>query len=137
MNLASLRPGQKGRIAAVGGDGALRRHLLDMGLTPGTPVLIRKVAPMGDPIELCLRRYELTLRREEAEKIEILEDSVWIPCNGSCKTCKAMCGTRKQKGFGVRKGFGRQHRFGRFANSHNEKNSKDVTPLAVNGDKSE
>ncbi|OJF76266.1 MAG: hypothetical protein BKP49_07250 [Treponema sp. CETP13] len=108
MNLASLKPGQKGRISAVGGSGALRRHLLDMGLTPGTPILVRKVAPLGDPIELCIRRYELTLRREEAEKIQILDESVWIPCNGSCKTCKAMCANRNQKG----KQLGRQKRFG-------------------------
>ena len=89
-----------------------------MGLTPGTPIMVRKVAPMGDPIELCLRRYELTLRREEAEKIQILDDSVWIPCNGSCKTCKAMCATKgqngKQKGLGARHGFG----FRRGVGSH-------------------
>jgi len=133
MNLASLRPGQKGRIATVGGDGALRRHLLDMGLTPGTPVLIRKVAPMGDPIELCLRRYELTLRREEAEKIEILEDSVWVPCNGSCRTCQAACATRKKKGFGSRRGFGRQHRFGNISN----KNNNGSVNSAASGDQNE
>ena len=55
----------------VGGDGPLRCRLLDMGLTPRTRVTLQKVAPMGDPIEILVRGYELTLRIEEAEKIEI------------------------------------------------------------------
>ena len=59
----------------MGGAGALRRRLLDMGLTPKTRVRVRKVAPMGDPIELHLRGYELTLRLEEAREIEIEEDT--------------------------------------------------------------
>lgn len=58
----------------VGGEGELRHHLLDMGLTPGTEVTLRKTAPMGDPIEVELRGYELTLRLADAQKIEI--DSV-------------------------------------------------------------
>lgn len=53
--------------------GALRRRLLDMGLTPHTEVMVRKVAPMGDPIELHLRGYELTLRIEDAKNIEVEE----------------------------------------------------------------
>ena len=61
-------------IVSVGGEGALRRRLLDMGLTPRTRVMIRKVAPMGDPIELNLRGYELTIRLEDARKIEITEE---------------------------------------------------------------
>ena len=60
-------------IATVGGDGALRCRLLDMGLTPRTKVTLQKVAPMGDPIEIRIRGYELTLRVEEAKKIEIEE----------------------------------------------------------------
>ena len=56
--------------------GLLRRRLLDMGLTPKTKVMVRKVAPMGDPIELYLRGYVLTIRAEDAAKIEIEEDSV-------------------------------------------------------------
>ena len=62
-------------IQSVGGSGALRRHLLDMGLTPHTTVIVRKVAPMGDPIELYLRGYELTLRLEDARNIEVEEVS--------------------------------------------------------------
>ena len=71
MTLAELAIGQDARIRSVGGQGALRRHLLDMGLTPGIEVTLRKVAPMGDPIELELRGYELTLRLDDAKQIEI------------------------------------------------------------------
>lgn len=63
--------GTPGKIVAVNGEGALRDRLLDMGLTPGTEVMVRKVAPMGDPIEITLRGYELTLRGEDARMIEI------------------------------------------------------------------
>ncbi len=74
MTLNKLSPGAYGKIVAVGGEGALRRRLLDMGLTPRTRVMVRKVAPMGDPIELHLRGYELTIRLEDAQKIEITEE---------------------------------------------------------------
>lgn len=73
MTLDQLHPGQGGTISAVNGEGVLRRRLLDMGLTPKTYVQVRKVAPMGDPIELFLRSYVLTIRREEAAKIELLQ----------------------------------------------------------------
>lgn len=76
MTLDCVKPRQGGIITVVGGDGALRRRLLDMGLTPKTKVMVRKVAPMGDPIELYLRGYVLTIRAEDAAKIEIEEDSV-------------------------------------------------------------
>ncbi len=69
--LNELSVGSSAKIVSVQGQGALRDRLLDMGLTPGTSVLVRKVAPMGDPIELTLRGYELTLRRSEAMNIEI------------------------------------------------------------------
>lgn len=71
--LDQLKIGSKATILSVGGEGALRRRLLDMGLTPKTKVLLRKVAPMGDPIELYLRGYSLTIRKEDAAKIEITE----------------------------------------------------------------
>ena len=74
MTLDSLKPGMSGTIQTVGGSGALRRRLLDMGLTPNTHVLVRKVAPLGDPIELYLRSYVLTIRREDAANITIKED---------------------------------------------------------------
>ena len=71
MTLDELKVGQDAVIQVVGGEGELRHHLLDMGLTPGTEVTLRKIAPMGDPIELELRGYELTLRLADAKKIEI------------------------------------------------------------------
>lgn len=71
MSLDLLKPGEKARILAVRGEGALRRHLLDMGLTPNTVVMVRKTAPLGDPIELYLRNFELTLRKEDARHIII------------------------------------------------------------------
>ncbi|WP_457943017.1 FeoA family protein [Caproiciproducens sp. LBM24188] len=73
MTLNELRIGSKSRIIAVNGQGALRRRLLDMGLTPHTEVMVRKKAPMGDPIELQLRGYELTIRLDDAKNIEIEE----------------------------------------------------------------
>ena len=74
MTLDQLKVGEQGTITSVGGEGALRRRLLDMGLTPRTRVMVRKVAPMGDPIELNLRGYELTIRLEDAQKIGITEE---------------------------------------------------------------
>jgi Fe2+ transport system protein FeoA len=71
MNLSQLKPGEAGIVSAVDGEGALRRRLLDMGLTPGTRVAVRKVAPFGDPFELSLRGYELTLRGEDAKNIRL------------------------------------------------------------------
>ena len=71
MTLDKLVPGQSGIILSVGGEGSLRRRLLDMGLTPKTTVMVRKVAPLGDPIEVTVRGYELSLRKADAEMIEI------------------------------------------------------------------
>ncbi len=71
MTLDNIPIGMTTTILAVNGEGALRRHLLDMGLTPHTKVMVRKVAPMGDPIELHLRGYELTLRLEDAKNIVV------------------------------------------------------------------
>ena len=71
MTLADLKIGQDAVLRTIGGQGELRHHLLDMGLTPGTEVTLRKVAPMGDPIEVELRGYELTLRLDDAAKIEV------------------------------------------------------------------
>ena len=71
MTLNQLELGEPAQVLQVGGEGALRRRLLDMGITPGTRVMVRKVAPMGDPIEIHLRGYELTLRIEDAKKIQV------------------------------------------------------------------
>ena len=72
MTLDTLKPGQGGVIDIVGGEGALRRRLLDMGLTPGTTVMIKKMAPMGDPIQIHLRGYDMTIRKEDAAKIDLV-----------------------------------------------------------------
>ena len=74
MTLKELPIGKMATVLAVGGEGALRRRLLDMGLTPKTKVTVRKVAPMGDPIELFLRSYVLTIRKDDAAKIELQEE---------------------------------------------------------------
>lgn len=71
MTLDKIKPGNGGMIIKVGGEGALRRRLLDMGLTPKTKIFVNKVAPMGDPMELSLRGYVLTLRLDDASKIEV------------------------------------------------------------------
>ena len=71
ITLDSLVPGESGVIVRVGGSGALRHRLLDMGLTPKTLVKVERLAPMGDPMELYLRGYRLTLRKEDANKIEV------------------------------------------------------------------
>lgn len=76
MTLDKLHLGKTAVIVSVGGAGALRLRLLDMGLIPGTNVSVRKIAPMGDPIQLRLRGYELTLRKEDAAKIEIREEDI-------------------------------------------------------------
>lgn len=73
MTLKDLKIGKSATILSVGGEGALRQHFLDMGLIQGTEVTIVKYAPMGDPIELRVRGYELTIRLADAEKIEVTE----------------------------------------------------------------
>ena len=76
MTINDLKIGQTGTIQAVGGEGPLRLRFLDMGLIPGTKVTLQKVAPMGDPIQIRLRGYELTIRREDAGEILLKEERV-------------------------------------------------------------
>ena len=71
MTLKDIKEGQSARVLSVGGSGALRQHLLDMGIIPGTDIRVVKYAPMGDPVEICLHGYELTLRLDDADKIEV------------------------------------------------------------------
>ena len=71
MKLDELKIGKSAVITEVSGEKALRGHLLDMGLTPNTCVTVSAVAPMGDPIEINVRGYELSIRRSEAKEIEI------------------------------------------------------------------
>ena len=69
--LKDFKIGQEGVIVAVGGEGRVRRRLFDMGITPGAEVFLRKKAPLGDPIEITLRGYELTLRKSEAACVTV------------------------------------------------------------------
>ena len=73
MTLKDLKIGKSALVLAVGGEKMLRRRLLEMGITPQTTVTIKKKAPLGDPIELLLRGYVLSLRLEDAEKITVNE----------------------------------------------------------------
>ena len=69
--LKNIKIGDTVRVEKVGGTGALRQHFLDMGLIPGAEVTLVKYAPMGDPIEIRLRGYELTIRKDDAKMIEV------------------------------------------------------------------
>ena len=73
MTINDLKIGESGVITQVGGEGPLRLRFLDMGLIPGTKVTLQKVAPMNDPIQIHLRGYELTIRREDAMQIALQE----------------------------------------------------------------
>ena len=67
--LKEFKPGEAGTVVRITGQGGIRRRLLDMGITPGAEISMRKVAPLGDPIEITVRGYQLSLRKSEAEII--------------------------------------------------------------------
>ena len=69
--------GEIGIVKKVDGEPRIKRRLFDMGITPGTQIYLRKKAPLGDPLEITLRGYELTLRKSEAERIEMGADEQW------------------------------------------------------------
>ncbi|MFZ5452872.1 MAG: FeoA family protein [Thermodesulfobacteriota bacterium] len=71
MNLAKLSPGTRGRITHIGAIGPLRRRLMDMGVLVGETVTVEKIAPLGDPIEITVKAYKLSLRKREAEGIAV------------------------------------------------------------------
>ncbi len=71
MTLKDLLPGEEGKVISIGEKGPMRRRIMDMGVTPGAVVKVIKVAPLGDPIEVNIRGYDLSLRKEEAGQIEI------------------------------------------------------------------
>jgi len=71
MNLAKMKPGERGRICSIGVVGPLKRRLMDMGVLGGEEVKVEKVAPLGDPIEVKIKNYNLSLRKKEAEGIEV------------------------------------------------------------------
>ena len=69
--LKEVRVGQTVKVVKIHGEGALRRRIMDMGITKGVEIYVRKVAPLGDPVEINVRGYELSLRRADAEMVEI------------------------------------------------------------------
>ena len=71
MTLREMKPGQSGKVISIGESGPLKRRIMDMGITPGVEVKVVKMAPWGDPVEIRIRGYELSLRREEAARIEV------------------------------------------------------------------
>ncbi len=73
MNLAKLKPGETGKITSIGTIGPLRRRLMDMGVLVGEEIKVLKVAPLGDPIEVRVKNYSLSLRKKEAEGIGVEE----------------------------------------------------------------
>ena len=70
-NLKEAKIGETVRVVKIHGEGAIKRRIMDMGLTKGVEVYIRKVAPLGDPIDVTVRGYELSLRKADAEQIEV------------------------------------------------------------------
>lgn len=71
--LRDVKVGESCTVVALTGAGALRRRIMDMGLTKGTGVYVRKVAPLGDPVELTVRGYELSIRKDEAASVEVAD----------------------------------------------------------------
>ena len=71
MTLREVKIGETVTVVRLNGEGAVKRRIMDMGITKGTSVYVRKVAPLGDPIEITVRGYELSLRKAEAEHIEV------------------------------------------------------------------
>ena len=106
MNLAELRDGQKAVIAGVGGEGVLRQHFLDMGLIPGTGITYVKAAPMGDPVEYRVWGYELTLRLEEAGRIEIRDVASAVEAEEADGSKKGQWAKREQKHRSTHPGLG-------------------------------
>ena len=69
--LRDIPVGQSARVAKIHGEGALKRRIMDMGITKGTEIYVRKVAPLGDPVEITVRGYELSLRKDDADILEM------------------------------------------------------------------
>ena len=72
MTLKEVKPGQTVKVLSLGGEGAVKRRIMDMGITKGVEIFVRKVAPLGDPIEVTVRGYELSLRKFDAKMIEVV-----------------------------------------------------------------
>lgn len=69
LTLRDISVGERARVVKLSGEGALKRHIMDMGVTKGVEIFVRKVAPLGDPLEVSVRGYELSLRKSEAENV--------------------------------------------------------------------
>lgn len=76
LSLDMLETGEKAKVVRIYGAGAVKRRLMDMGLTRGTEILVRKLAPLGDPVEICLRGYELSLRKNEATQVLVQKEGI-------------------------------------------------------------
>ena len=99
MTLAQLPVGKEGVIETVGGEGNLRCRFLDMGLIPGTKVKVLKMAPMGDPIQIHLRGYDITIRKEDGEKIVLKEGSCLLYTSNICRCLwNFICGKSDSSG---------------------------------------
>ena len=72
-NLRTAKPGETVTVLKLDGEGAVKRRIMDMGITKGVSVAVRKVAPLGDPVEVTVRGYELSLRKSDAEMVEVTE----------------------------------------------------------------
>jgi Fe2+ transport system protein FeoA len=70
-NLKSLKPGRKGRVLKVHSQGEIKKRIIEMGLIPGSVVEVERIAPLGDPIDIKVKGYHLSLRKDEAERIEV------------------------------------------------------------------
>lgn len=71
MTLRDVQVGQTAKVTKIDGEGAVKRRIMDMGLTKGVEVYVRKIAPLGDPVEITVRGYELSVRKADAEMIEV------------------------------------------------------------------
>ncbi len=75
MTLKEVKTGSTVKVKKINGEGAVKRRIMDMGITKGTDIYVRKVAPLGDPVEITVRGYELSLRKLDAEIIEVLSEN--------------------------------------------------------------
>ena len=71
MTLKEVKPGNTVKVTKISGEGAIKRRIMDMGLTKGVEIFVRKVAPLGDPVEITVRGYELSVRKHDAELVEV------------------------------------------------------------------
>ena len=71
MTLRDLKPGQQGKVTSISTTGAMKRRIMDMGVTPGVEIRVVKVAPLGAPVEVNVRGYELSLRKDEAAQVQV------------------------------------------------------------------